>query len=78
MSASTDTIQSGSVAAKTNWAPTSKVSAGVLAASTTALLLPLVSPLWKKLTGSDLSASEGAALTTVITFVIQYVIPERK
>ena len=58
----------------TSWAPTAKVSAGILAASLTTLLLPF----WKKLTGFDLAASEGAALTTMITFAIQYMVPERR
>jgi hypothetical protein len=56
------------------WAPTAKVSAGILAASITTLILPFL----KKLTGSDLSVSDGAALTTLITFVIQYLVPERQ
>jgi len=60
--------------AKTSWAPTAKVSAGILAASITTLLVPY----WSKLTGSDLDASKAAALTTLITFVIQYLVPERK
>ena len=45
-------------AATTNWAPTAKVSAGILAASMTTLLLPF----WKKLIGFELAASEAAAL----------------
>ena len=59
--------------ATTNWAPTAKVSAGILAASLTTLLLPF----WKKL-NLDLDATQAAALTTMITFVIQYLVPERK
>jgi hypothetical protein len=80
MSASVETVPSTTPAsaAATNWTPTTKVGAGVVAASATALFLPLLSPLWKKLTGGDLSAAEGAAFTTVITFVIQYLIPERR
>jgi hypothetical protein len=57
-----------------NWAPTAKVSVGILAASVTTLLLPL----WKKLTHSDLEATQATALTTLITFTIQYWVPERK
>jgi hypothetical protein len=57
-----------------NWAPTAKVSVGILAASITTLLLPL----WKKLTHSDLEATQATALTTLITFTIQYWVPERK
>jgi hypothetical protein len=57
-----------------NWAPTAKVSAGILAASVTSLLLPL----WKKLTHSDLEATQATAITTLITFTIQYFVPDRK
>ena len=57
-----------------SWAPTAKVSAGLLAASVTALLLPF----FKKITGTDLNASDGAAITTVMTFLIQYIVPERE
>ena len=59
---------------KRDWAPTAKVSVGILAASLSTLLLPL----WKKLTGSDLEAAQATAVTTLITFVIQYWVPERK
>ncbi len=59
---------------KTSWAPTAKVSAGILAASVTTLLLPV----WTGLTKVDVSAPQAAALTTLITFVIQYWVPERK
>ena len=60
-------------AATTNWAPTAKVSAGILAASITTLLLPFLGKAQ-----ISLSATEAAAVTTLITFVIQYVVPERK
>ena len=53
----------------TSWAPTAKISAGVLAAAVTTLILSF----WHAP-----SASQGAALTTVITFLIQYFVPERK
>ena len=59
---------------QSSWAPTAKVCAGILAASVTSLLLPF----WTPLTGHDMSASQAAAFTTVITFVIQYFVPERK
>lgn len=58
--------------AKTSWAPTAKVSVGVLAASLVTLLMPKL-----KQWGLD-STSASAALTTVVTFVIQYLVPERK
>ena len=59
---------------QSGWAPTAKVSAGILAASVTSLILPF----WTQLTGHDLTAPQAAAFTTVITFVIQYWVPERK
>lgn len=58
----------------TNWAPTAKVSVGILAASLTTLLLPL----WTKVTKTNLDGPQAAAVTTMITFVIQYLVPERK
>ena len=59
---------------QSGWAPTAKVSAGILAASVTSLILPF----WAQLTGHDFTAPQAAAFTTVITFVIQYWVPERK
>ena len=53
----------------TSWAPTAKVSVGVLAAAISTLILSF----WHTPT-----ASQGAALTTVITFVIQYWVPDSK
>ncbi|HKA22879.1 MAG TPA: hypothetical protein VKN18_31705 [Blastocatellia bacterium] len=55
--------------ATTSWAPTAKVSVGVLAAAISTLILSF----WHAPT-----ASQGAALTTVITFVIQYWVPDSK
>lgn len=63
-----------STSTTTSWAPTAKVSAGVLAAGLVTLLIPF----WSKITGSELPAAQGAALTTVITFIVQYLVPERK
>jgi hypothetical protein len=57
----------------TNWAPSAKVSVGILAASMTALLLPLLGKA-----NINLDATQAAALTTLVTFVIQYIVPERK
>lgn len=67
------TLTSQSTSTK-NWAPTAKVSVGVLAASVCTLLLPL----WKTVTGSDLEPPQAMAATTMITFAIQYIVPERK
>jgi hypothetical protein len=58
------------MAPATSWAPTAKVSAGVLAASATALILNH----WKL----EFSPGDGAAITTLITFVVQYWVPDRK
>ena len=57
----------------TNWAPTAKVSVGILAASMTTLLLPLLS---KAQINPD--PAQAAALTTLVTFAIQYIVPERR
>ena len=58
-------------AKKTNWAPTAKVSAGVLAGAVTVLVVQLVpgAEHWKP--------AVATALTQVITFVVQYMVPER-
>ena len=63
----------GQSASTTNWAPTAKVSAGILAASITTMIFPLL-----KQTQINMDAAQAAALTTLITFVIQYLVPERK
>jgi len=59
-------------ASTTNWAPTAKVSVGILAASATTLLLPLLGKAHV-----NFEPAQAAALTTLITFVIQYMVPER-
>ena len=56
-----------------SWAPTAKVSAGVLAAAGSTLLMSF----FKNHSGVDISAADGAALTTVFTFITQYLVPER-
>jgi hypothetical protein len=56
-----------------SWAPTAKVSAGALAAAATTLILALM----KKAGWHDLPAEIGAAVTTLMTFGIQYIVPER-
>jgi putative flippase GtrA len=79
MSAPTQTLQSPAStttstqpSSTTNWAPTAKVSVGILAASLTTLLLPLLSKA-----NISPEPAQAAALTTLITFVIQYMVPER-
>ncbi|HMG35828.1 MAG TPA: hypothetical protein VKM94_17975 [Blastocatellia bacterium] len=56
-------------ATKTDWAPTAKVGVGALAAAITTLIIAF----WKSAT-----AAEAAAITTLITFAVQYLIPDRK
>ncbi|HXC68513.1 MAG TPA: hypothetical protein VN644_01000 [Pyrinomonadaceae bacterium] len=72
MSATTQTL-SQTMGSTTNWAPTAKVSVGILAASLTTLLLPLLS---KANVNPD--PAQAAALTTLITFAIQYMVPDRR
>jgi len=58
----------------TSWAPTAKISAGALAAAATTLMLFFMKPAgWQ-----DLSAEVGAAMTSLLTFAIQYFVPDRK
>jgi len=65
----------GQPAAQTSWAPTAKVSVGALGAAATTLILVI-------LKANNVKAIEtpeaGAAITTLITFLIQYWVPERK
>jgi hypothetical protein len=57
---------------KMSWVPTTKVGTGVVAGSFTTLLLPVL----KKV---NLESPESlVAVTTLITFAMQYLIPERK
>lgn len=72
MAASEQTITPPTTASVKSWAPTAKVSAGILAASITTLALPVLNDAVK------IDAAQAAALTTVITFAIQYWVPERQ
>ena len=56
-----------------SWAPTAKVSSGALAASLSVILINLA----KSHGWAELGAADGAALTTLITFLVQYFVPER-
>jgi hypothetical protein len=58
--------------APTNWAPTAKVSAGMLASAVTILIVQFVphASTWTPVTAG--------ALTQVVTFLVQYMVPERK
>ena len=65
----------GPTAAPTSWAPTAKVSAGALGGAATTLLLVM-------LKANNVQAIDtpevGAAITAILTFLIQYWVPERK
>ncbi len=60
------------------WAPTAKVSAGVLAGAATILISAFLSPHWKSWTQQDMTPAVGAAITNILTFVIQYCVPDRR
>jgi hypothetical protein len=57
----------------TSWAPTAKVAVGALAGAVTLILVQVFGHY-----GFKLSAEAGGAVTTVMTFIIQYMVPERK
>jgi hypothetical protein len=57
----------------TSWAPTAKVAVGSLAGALTLISVQISSHY-----GFKLSAEAGGAITTIVTFVIQYLTPERK
>ena len=65
------TVAKAKAAKKTSWAPTAKVSAGVLAGAVTVLIVQLVpgAEHWKP--------AVATALTQVITFAVQYLVPEK-
>jgi hypothetical protein len=60
------------------WAPTAKVSIGALAGAATILLSAFLSPHWKVWTQQDMTPAIGAAITNILTFAIQYMVPERR
>jgi hypothetical protein len=62
-------------AAATSWAPTAKVSAGVLAGAGTTLIVGLIKPHLP-----NFASDPGivGAITSILTFVVQYLVPERK
>jgi hypothetical protein len=59
------------------WAPTAKVSAGVLAGAATILISAFLSPHWKNWTQQDMTPAVGAAIANILTFAIQYWVPDR-
>lgn len=60
------------------WTPTTKVSIGALAGATTILLTPFLKLYWNAWTHSDMTPEISAAITTILTFVIQWAVPDRK
>jgi hypothetical protein len=60
-------------AAATSWAPTAKVAVGALAGAVTLILVQAFGHY-----GFKLTPEAAGAVTTVITFAIQYMTPERK
>lgn len=60
------------------WAPTAKVSAGVLAGSLTILITTFLAPHWKNWTQQDMTPAALTAITTIVTFAIQYWVPDRR
>ena len=57
----------------TSWAPTAKVAVGALAGAVTLIVVQVMGHY-----GLRLSPEAGGAITTVITFAIQYMTPERR
>jgi hypothetical protein len=55
-----------------SWAPTAKVSAGLLASSVTILIVQFVphANAW--------TPAAMGAITQIVTFIVQYVVPEKK
>lgn len=60
------------------WAPTAKVSAGVLAGAATILLTAFLGPHWRSWTQQDMTPAVVTSITTIVTFVIQYWVPDRR
>ncbi len=56
-------------------APTAKVGVGALAGSITVMTLAILRAKWPTLVQDS---QVGAAITSLLTFVVQYLVPERK
>lgn len=61
-----------SPATTTNWAPSAKVTTGVLAGAVTMLIFEFVPH------ASTWTPATAAAITQIVTFVVQYMVPERQ
>ena len=59
----------------TSWAPTAKVSAGALAGGAATLLSSLIKTKYPAFMNDPAVAG---ALTSILTFIVQYMVPERK
>jgi len=59
-------------------ATTAKVSAGVLAGAATILISAFLGPHWKNWTQQDMTPAVGAAIANILTFAIQYWVPDRR
>jgi hypothetical protein len=57
-------------------APTAKVGTGPLAGAIMTLGIVLIKAKWPNL-GQQLTAELGGAVTTMLTFILQYLVPER-
>ena len=60
------------------WTPTTKVGIGALAGAATVLLSPFLRLYWQAWTHSDITPEISAAITTILTFAIQYWVPDKK
>jgi hypothetical protein len=54
-----------------SWAPTAKVSAGVLASAITILIVQFIPH------ANTWTPAAAGAITQIVTFVVQYMVPER-
>ena len=59
----------------TSWAPTAKVSAGVLAGSGATLISSMLKTKYPAFIND---AAVAGAMTSILTFIVQYMVPERK
>ena len=63
---------------KSDWSPTSKVGVGALAGGLTVLIMTFMGPPWERWYHQAIPATVGAAITNILTFAIQYWVPDRK
>ena len=63
---------------KTNWVPTRKVRTGALAGAMTVLVMAFLGPHLKEWAAGANPESVSAAITGIVTFAIQYWVPEKR